>query len=107
MHLARRPDTSAAARDDVAASELNTHAYCAKAWHLQHVLRVAPSQVAAARRIAGEAHHTGHGQVIGTESARAQAEATHASWFARVAAVLLLAAALLAGLTAVLLGLSR
>lgn len=107
MHLARRPDTSVAARDDVAASELNTHAYCAKAWHLQYMLRVAPSRVAVERRVTGEAHHLAHGRAVETRSSQARAEAIRATRVARLAVTLLSAAVLLAGLAAVLLSVSR
>jgi hypothetical protein len=69
---------------DVMASELNTHAYCEKSWHLQHVRRVPPSRAAVAQRAAGTAHHARHG-----------ASATRATRLGPVALVLLLAALLL------------
>lgn len=92
------------ARDDVTASELNTHAFCAKAWHLEYVLRVAPDRVAAERREVGEAHHVAHGQAIEARSAQARLVTARAAWFARLAAALLLAGVLLAALTVLLLG---
>jgi hypothetical protein len=42
---------------DVTASEIGCYAYCAKAWHLEHVLRQTPSKRARRRRVAGiDAH---------------------------------------------------
>ena len=47
---------------DVTASEIACFAYCAKAWHIEHVLRLAPSRETAERREAGIADHEIHGQ---------------------------------------------
>jgi hypothetical protein len=47
--------------DDVTASEAAGYAYCAKAWHLQHVLGKTASATARARRDAGTARHRAHG----------------------------------------------
>jgi hypothetical protein len=66
---------------DVRASELNTHAFCAKAWHLQRVLQVPPSRDATRRRVAGTARHERHGRAVAT--------AARARYAALVAALLL------------------
>ena len=46
---------------DVTASEIGCYAYCAKAWHLEHVLKRAPSKGTRRRRAAGVAGHEAHG----------------------------------------------
>jgi hypothetical protein len=61
-----RSDTS----DDVTASEAATYAFCAKAWHLEHVLGKAPSLRAAARRARGVRQHEQHGARIGARTQR-------------------------------------
>jgi hypothetical protein len=48
--------------DDVTASEAASYAYCAKAWHLEHVLGKHPSRSAVTSRDAGTAAHLAHGQ---------------------------------------------
>ena len=48
-------------QDDVTASEAATHAFCAKAWHLERVRGVAPSSDALERRNAGVSRHYAHG----------------------------------------------
>ena len=73
---------------DVRASELNTHAFCAKAWHLQHVLKVPPSRDATRQRVAGVARHERHGQAVATVA--------RARYGALAAAVLLVLGLLLA-----------
>lgn len=50
--------------DDVTASELAAFAYCAKAWHLERVLRVQPSMSVARRREAGVHGHVRHGVAV-------------------------------------------
>ena len=52
--------------DDVAASEAATYAFCAKAWHLEHVLGKAASPRAAARREQGIHQHEQHGERLTT-----------------------------------------
>jgi hypothetical protein len=47
--------------DDVTASEAASYAFCAKAWHLERVLRVAPSADSSTRRERGVARHRAHG----------------------------------------------
>ena len=49
---------------DVSASEAANYTFCAKAWHLEHVLRVAPSAATDQRRIAGIEAHVKHGADI-------------------------------------------
>lgn len=46
--------------NDVTASEAATYAFCAKAWHLEHVLGKAASPDAAARRARGIRQHEQH-----------------------------------------------
>lgn len=46
---------------DVTASEVASYAYCAKAWHLRHVLRREPSGKAFAQQEAGVVAHEIHG----------------------------------------------
>ena len=61
-----RSDTS----DDVTASEAATYAFCAKAWHVEHVLGKAPSPGAAARRARGVHQHEEHGERIAARMRR-------------------------------------
>jgi hypothetical protein len=75
---------------DVTASEVAHYAYCAKAWHLRHVLGKGPSRWATARQEAGVSAHEAHGIAV-----------RRLAWLERrairlVAGLLLFAAALLA-----------
>jgi hypothetical protein len=49
---------------DVSASEAANYSFCAKAWHLEHVLGAKPSSTADQRRIAGIEAHVRHGTAI-------------------------------------------
>lgn len=60
------PEFPSSARGDVLASEAATYAFCAKAWHLEHVLRRAPSDATVQRRFEGLALHDEHGARVGT-----------------------------------------
>ena len=51
-------------RTDVSASEAATYTFCAKAWHLEHVLGATPSATADQRRVAGIEAHLEHGADI-------------------------------------------
>ena len=51
---------------DVSASEAATYAFCAKAWHLEHVICLRPSDAAREWRRLGTAAHLTHGTVFGT-----------------------------------------
>lgn len=50
--------------DTVTASEVAAYAYCAKAWHLEHVLGNRGSAAGQARRDSGSAAHREHGRRI-------------------------------------------
>ena len=73
--------------DDVTASEAATYAFCAKAWHLEHVLGKRASPRAVARREQGIRQHEQHGEQL-TTMTRGAAR--------RMAVVLVLALLLLA-----------
>jgi hypothetical protein len=49
---------------DVSASEAANYTFCAKAWHLEHVLGAKASAMADQRRIAGVEAHARHGADI-------------------------------------------
>jgi len=49
---------------DITASELAAFKYCAKAWHLEHVMHVRPSTGAVSNRHAGVVHHRRHGAAV-------------------------------------------
>jgi hypothetical protein len=51
----------AAEDDDVTASEVAAYAYCAKAWHLENVVKRPPDSDAGERREVGVAHHEAQG----------------------------------------------
>ena len=51
-------------RTDVSASEVANYVFCAKAWHLEHVLGGAASANAKDRRAMGAAAHAAHGARI-------------------------------------------
>jgi hypothetical protein len=61
---AGRSAEGAAGRDDVTASEAATYAFCAKAWHLEHVLGKPPSTAALGWRATGTARHDAHGAQV-------------------------------------------
>lgn len=72
---------------DVTASEIACYAYCAKAWHLEHVQHVVAPAETSRRREEGVAAHEAHGasvRTLGRERSRARI----------IVAVLLLIAAL-------------
>ena len=58
------PKRVAFPNDDVLASEAATYAFCAKAWHLEHVLIRPPSAETFRRRSEGTARHDEHGASI-------------------------------------------
>lgn len=72
---------------DVTASEIACYAYCAKAWHLEHVQRVVAPAETTRRRERGVAAHEAHG-------ARVRALRRERSLARVVVVVLLLIAAL-------------
>ena len=49
---------------DVTASEVASYAYCAKAWHLRHVLGREPSRQATVHQQAGVVAHEIHGVAV-------------------------------------------
>lgn len=52
------------ARSDVSASEVANYVFCAKAWHLEHVLGGTESDGARERRVMGVAAHVNHGASV-------------------------------------------
>ena len=54
-------------RTEVSASEAANYVFCAKAWHLEHVLGVAASTAGADRRAMGVAAHAEHGESVRSE----------------------------------------
>jgi hypothetical protein len=90
------PDALAVGRD-VTASEAAGYAYCAKAWHLQHVLGARPSAAVAARRVAGTERHREHGARVGELARLAPRLARWAAALLALALVLLALAALAGG----------
>jgi hypothetical protein len=56
--------------NDVTVSETASYAFCAKAWHLEYVLRKHPSEPLAAARVAGTAAHLVDGQRLLTDRRR-------------------------------------
>lgn len=50
--------------DDVTASEIACYAYCAKAWHIEHVQHLAPPAETLDRRAAGVRAHELHGRDV-------------------------------------------
>ena len=60
---------------DVTASEIACYAYCAKAWHLEHVQHVVAPDDTVRRRDQGVAAHEAHGasvRVLGRDRSRAR-----------------------------------
>ena len=77
---------------DVTASEIGAYAYCAKAWHLERVLRAAPTADSARRRAAGVARHRAHGSRVRTLGVAGRALAWTAAILLALAALLAVAA---------------
>ena len=50
--------------DDVTASEIACYAYCAKAWHIEHVQHLTPPAETMDRREAGVRAHEMHGREV-------------------------------------------
>ena len=50
--------------EDVTASEVACYAYCAKAWHLEHVLHLSPPGEVTNRRELGVTDHESHGRRV-------------------------------------------
>ena len=50
--------------EDVTASEVACYAYCAKAWHLEHVLQLSPPGEVTDRRELGVTDHEAHGRRV-------------------------------------------
>lgn len=86
-HMKRTPGQSEST--DVTATEIACYAYCAKAWHLEHVQHVVASADTSRRREEGVAAHEAHG-------ARIRAPGQGRKRTRVIAAVLLLIAALAA-----------
>ena len=53
---------------DVTASEIASFAYCAKAWHLQYVMRVGSTDEVDERRVQGVSMHEQHGRLVRMQS---------------------------------------
>lgn len=87
-HMKRAPAGQADATD-VTASEIACYAYCAKAWHLEHVQHVVVPDETSRRREHGVAAHEAHGASV-------HALGQGRKWTRVIAAVLLLIAALAA-----------
>lgn len=60
-HEVGSPKRPASPADDVLVSEAANYAFCAKAWHLEYVLRRSASTEAAQRRAEGTRSHHRHG----------------------------------------------
>jgi hypothetical protein len=82
------------ADEDVTASEVAAYTYCAKAWHLESVLRRPVDSATTSRRISGADRHLAHGARVSRIS-RFGRVAVWASGVLLVFAALLLATALL------------
>ena len=85
---ARSAGNRSVGEKDVTASELAAFAYCAKAWHLEHVAGARPSSAAESKRNVGTSRHRQHGV-----QTRAGAWLGRHGWAAAI--TLLLAAVLL------------
>jgi hypothetical protein len=81
--------------EDVTASEVACYAYCAKAWHLEHVLRLATPDEVAKRRELGVMDHEAHGR-------RVRLMSTLVSRRSKVILALLLVAVLAAAIAALI-----
>ena len=76
-------------RVDVSASEAASYVFCAKAWHLEHVIGATPSAAGYERRAAGVEAHAEHG-------ARIRSAHRVSTWLVRgLVALLVLALAVL------------
>ena len=80
--------------DDVTASEIACYAYCAKAWHIEHVQRLAPPSETMDRRAAGVRAHEMHGRDVELMSTLVRRQ----RWFVVVLLFLAVLAALVAAL---------
>ena len=80
--------------EDVTASEVAAYTYCAKAWHLESVLRRPVDSATTSRRISGADRHLAHGTRV-FRIGRFGRVAVWASGVLLVVAALLLATALL------------
>ena len=60
----KRPPAGQADATDVTASEIACYAYCAKAWHLEHVRHVVAPDDISRRREEGVAAHDTHGASV-------------------------------------------
>ena len=80
--------------EDVTASEVAAYTYCAKAWHLESVLRRPVDSATTSGRISGVDRHLAHGTRV-SRIGRFGRVAVWASGVLLVVAALLLAAALL------------
>ena len=80
--------------EDVTASEVAAYTYCAKAWHLESVLRRPVDSATTSRRLSGVDRHLEHGTRVSRIS-RFGRVAVWASGVLLVVAALLFAAALL------------
>jgi hypothetical protein len=62
----RKPprSTTPVDQNEVTASEIACFAYCAKAWHLEHVLHLAPEDDVMERRELGVDAHQLHGRQV-------------------------------------------
>ena len=85
-------DTQLAA-DDVTASEIASYTYCAKAWHLEHVVHASPPRDVLERREDGVQQHAIHGERLRFENRGVRTR--------RVAVVLLLLLAAVAAMAAI------
>ena len=82
------------ADEDVTASEVAAYTYCAKAWHLESVLRKPVDATTTSRRVSGADRHLAHGTRVARIS-RFGRVTVWASGVLLVVAALLLSAAFL------------
>lgn len=90
------PRSNSATNADVTVSELAAFSYCAKAWHLERVLHVAPLSDAAKARTVGIEQHHRHGKA-----------AKRASWLSRYSTAIVWVLGLSALLCALFAALAR
>jgi hypothetical protein len=76
-------------------SEAASYVFCAKAWHLERVVKVAPSAASRSRREGGVARHRAHGARVAVLRRAGPALARGAVLLVVLALLLLAAAALL------------
>lgn len=77
--------------DDVTASEVAAYTYCAKAWHLESVLRTPVDSTTTSRRISGVDRHLVHGARVSRLSRFGRVAGWVSAGFLVVAALLLVA----------------